>query len=67
MHKKPVHRVIRLEDALFELTAALDILGELEGRQVFSTTDQTEYKALLNLLREFREKVVKDLSREQAA
>jgi hypothetical protein len=70
MEKKPVHRAIRLEEAIADLSDAERIVAQLVTRdvlQAFSEIQRTNYYAVLLLLRELLRDLTQDASRDQIA
>ena len=70
MEKKPVQRVIRLEEAIADLMDAEKIVAELENTDVlraFSESQRTHYYAARLLLRELLNDLLEDTSLEQLA
>jgi hypothetical protein len=70
MGKKPLHRAIRLEEAIAELRHAERIVAQLQSSdvlQAFTDIQRTHYYAVLLLLRELLRDPSQDNSREQIA
>lgn len=68
--KKPVHRAIYLEDALNILQMTECMYAELEHSDLFqalSTTQKTEYRDVLSLLRRLIHDLEQDNAQEQLA
>ena len=68
--KKPVKRVILLEEALSDLMEAEYILSTIESRDVFQSftdTQKRHYHEVLSRLRDLTHDISQDTSQEQLA
>ena len=68
--KKPVHRAIRLEDALMTLQETERTLADLEHSdvfQTFTTNEKTQYRDVLRRLRDLIRELEQDSAQEQLA
>ena len=70
MKKKPVHRAIRLDDALNELMEAEYIIAQLkrkEAVQAFTAGRKRQFQIVHSLLRELIHDLEQDNAQEQSA
>jgi hypothetical protein len=70
MQKKPVHRAIRLENALADIVDAEQILSQVETSdvfQAFTTKEKAQCRDVLGRLRELIDDLTQDPAQEQRA